>query len=47
MVNTRNVQVFTVLVKKPEGRWPLGRPRYRPIQECNINVDLKETGVRM
>ena len=32
--------VFRVLVGKPEGKWPLGRPRRR--WEDNIKLDLQE-----
>ena len=32
--------VYGVLVKKPEGKKPLGRPRHR--WEDNIKVDLQE-----
>ena len=31
-----------VLVRKPEGKRPLGRPRRRP--EDNIKMDLQEVG---
>jgi len=34
--------VHTVLVGKPEGKRPLGRPRYR--WEGNIKMDLQEVG---
>jgi len=34
--------VYRVLVGKPEGKSPLGRPRRR--WEENINTDLKEVG---
>jgi hypothetical protein len=34
--------VYRVLVWKPEGRRPLGRPRYR--WEDNIQMDLQEIG---
>jgi len=34
--------VHRVLVGKPEGRRPLGRPRHR--WEDNIKMDLKEVG---
>ena len=34
--------VHRVLVGKPEGKRPLGRPRRR--WEDNINIDLKEVG---
>jgi len=32
--------VYTVLVRKPEGKRPLGRPRLR--RENNIKIDLQE-----
>jgi hypothetical protein len=35
--------VYRVLVEKPEGRRPLGRPRRR--WEDNIKMDLRETGI--
>ena len=34
--------VYRVLVGKPEGKRPLGRPRHRG--EDNIKVDLQEVG---
>jgi hypothetical protein len=34
--------VYRVLLKKPEGKRPQGRPRYRC--EDNIKMDLKEVG---
>ena len=34
--------VHKVLVGKPEGKKPLGRPRHR--WEDNINMDLQEVG---
>jgi hypothetical protein len=34
--------VYRVLVEKPEGKRPLGRPRRR--WEDNINMDLQEVG---
>jgi len=34
--------VCRVLVRKPEGRRPLGRPRHR--WEDNIKIDLQEVG---
>ena len=34
--------VYRVLVGKPEGKTPLGRPRYR--WEDNIKMDLQEVG---
>jgi hypothetical protein len=34
--------VYRVLVGKPEGKKPLGRPRHR--REDNIKMDLKEVG---
>jgi hypothetical protein len=33
---------YRVLVGKPEGRRPLGRPRRRRVD--NIKIDLRETG---
>jgi hypothetical protein len=36
--------VYRVLVGKPEGKRPLGRPRRR--LEDNIKMDLKEVGCR-
>ena len=38
----RRVQVYRVLVGKPEGKRPLGRPRRR--WEDNIKMDLQEVG---
>jgi hypothetical protein len=35
--------VYRVLVWKPEGKNPLGRPRRR--QESNIKMDLREIGL--
>ena len=41
LVNTAmNLRVYIVLVGKPEGKRPLGRPRRR--WEDNIKVDLQE-----
>jgi hypothetical protein len=37
--------VYRVLVGRPEGKRPLGRPRRR--WEDNIKVDLRETGIDM
>jgi hypothetical protein len=37
-------KVYKVLVGKPEGRRPLGRPRHR--WEDGIRMDLRETGLR-
>jgi len=34
--------VYRVLVRKPEGKGPLGRPRHR--RGDNIKMDLKEVG---
>jgi hypothetical protein len=34
--------VYRLLVGKPEGRWPLGRPRRRWVD--NIKMDLVEVG---
>jgi len=36
--------VYRVLVRKPGGRRPLGRPRRR--REDNIKMDLQEVGCR-
>jgi len=36
------IRVYRVLVRKPEGRRPLGRPRHR--WEDNIKMDLQEVG---
>ena len=36
--------VYRVLVGKPEGRRPLGRPRRRCVD--NIRMDLQEVGCR-
>ena len=36
------IGVYRVLVGKPEGRRPLGRPRRR--WEDNIRIDLREVG---
>jgi len=36
------VGVYRVLVGKPEGKRPLGRPRHR--WEDNIKVDIQEVG---
>jgi hypothetical protein len=36
--------VYRVLVGKPEGKRPLGRPRYK--WEDNIKMDLQEVGCR-
>jgi hypothetical protein len=35
--------IYTVLVGRPEGKRPLGRPRRR--WEDNIKMDLRETGI--
>jgi hypothetical protein len=35
--------VYRVLVAKPEGKTPLGRPRHR--WEDNIKMDLQEVGL--
>jgi hypothetical protein len=35
--------VYRVLVWRPEGKRPLGRPRHR--WEDNINLDLREKGI--
>jgi hypothetical protein len=36
-------KVYRVLVRKPEGKIPLGRPRRR--WEVGVRMDLKEIGV--
>jgi hypothetical protein len=36
---------YNILVGRPEGRRPLGRPRHR--WENNIKMDLRETGLGM
>jgi hypothetical protein len=36
--------VYRVVVGKPDGKRPLGRPRRRPRWERNIQKDLKEMG---
>jgi hypothetical protein len=41
MVKKKNA--YRILVGKPEGRRPLGRPRRRWVD--NIKIDLRETGV--
>jgi hypothetical protein len=33
--------VYKILVGKPEGKRPLGRPRRRCV--CNIKMDLRDT----
>jgi len=38
----KGIGVYRVLVGKPEGKRPLGRPR--PIWEDNIKMDLQEVG---
>jgi hypothetical protein len=38
------IGVYRVLVEKPEGKRPLGRPRHR--WEDNIRMDLQEVGCR-
>jgi hypothetical protein len=40
MGETRNV--YKILVGKPEGKRPLGRPRHRWVD--NIKIDLREIG---
>jgi hypothetical protein len=43
MGERRNVRVYRILVGKPEGRRPLGRPR--PRWKDNIKMDLREIGL--
>ena len=38
----RGESIYRVLVEKPEGKKPLGRPRHR--WEDNIKMDLQEVG---
>jgi len=38
----REERLYRMLVGKPEGKRPLGRPRYR--WEDNIKLDLQEVG---
>ena len=38
----RRGEVYKVLVRKPEGKRPLGRPRHRWVD--NIRMDLQEVG---
>jgi hypothetical protein len=40
---TEGRSVYRVLVRRPEGKRPLGRPRRR--WEDNIKMDLRETGI--
>ena len=35
--------MYRVLLRKPEGRRPLGRPRRRSVD--NIRMDLQEVGI--
>jgi hypothetical protein len=41
-MNGEKRNVYRILVRKPEGKSPLGRPRYR--WEDNIKMDLREIG---
>jgi hypothetical protein len=41
---THGRKVYRVMVGKPEGKIPLGRPRHR--WEDGIRMDLRETGRR-
>jgi hypothetical protein len=38
----RDENAYRILVRKPEGKKPLGRPRHR--REDNIRMDLREIG---
>jgi hypothetical protein len=35
--------VYSILIRRPEGKWQLGRPRRR--WEDNVKLDLRETGI--
>jgi hypothetical protein len=39
----KEIKVYKVLVGKPEGKRPLGRPRHR--WEGGVRMDLRETGL--
>jgi hypothetical protein len=41
--DTHGKGVYRVLVGRPEGKGPLGRPRRR--WEANIKMDLREIGI--
>jgi hypothetical protein len=41
VVGKRNA--YKVLMGKPEGKRPVGRPRHR--WDCNIKMDLQEVGL--
>jgi hypothetical protein len=38
------INVYKILVKKPERKIPLGRPQHR--WDNNIKMDLRETGLK-
>jgi hypothetical protein len=38
----KNLNTYRILIRKPEGRRPLGRPRCRCVD--NIKVDIVEVG---
>jgi hypothetical protein len=42
--NGEKRNAYMILVGKPEGRRPLGRPRRRPTWVDNIKIDLREIG---
>jgi hypothetical protein len=42
MGETRNIYIYMILVGKPEGNRPLGRPRHRWVD--NMKMDLREIG---
>jgi len=43
MLESEERGLYRVLVGKPEGKRPLGRPRRRPVD--NIRMDLQEVGI--